>query len=82
MVCDSDFVFEEGDPVPVGAGGETALAFVEGKPVLDGGASDFLFEQGRGVGLTVIDDPLWADQAWTVSDFDSWRASTKDNYEL
>lgn len=46
----SDYIFEEGDPITVGNHGEHDFLFSDGEPVLDGGDSGIVFEEGTGLG--------------------------------
>ena len=61
----SDYVFQSGEPVEVGQAGDHAYEFVSGSPLVDSGASEFVFVSGTGIGssatgigssATVIDD--------------------------
>lgn len=49
-MANSDFVFDQGDPVTVGAAGQHDLAFAGGDSVTDEGESTLVFEEGTGLG--------------------------------
>jgi len=54
----SDYVFQSGEPIELGQAGDHAYEFVSGSPLVDSGASEFVFVSGTGIGssATVIDD--------------------------
>lgn len=47
----SSFVFENGSAIDVGSNGDNAVAFESGSGIPDEGVSDFVFENGNGIGL-------------------------------
>lgn len=49
-MADSNYVFEEGDPIDVGAHGEDAYLYEGGTPVRNSGDSEFVFQSGTGLG--------------------------------
>ena len=52
----SDYVFQSGEPVEVGQAGDHAYEFVSGSPLVDSGASEFVFASGTGIGSSATDD--------------------------
>lgn len=66
---DSDYVFEQGEPINVGSHGEHNFVFQSEEPVTDSGSSDFVFEAGNGLGGAgiVIED-------WETGDFSNWTS--------
>lgn len=49
-MANSDFIYESGDPVVVGAHGEHDYVYASGEPVSDTGQSSVVFESGTGLG--------------------------------
>jgi hypothetical protein len=49
-MTDSDFVFENGNPIDVGTAVKNDFVFIEGELVSDGDVSDFASIEGRGLG--------------------------------
>jgi len=47
---DSDYVFEDGEPITIGSHGDHDYVFSKGEPVPDTGVSDLVFESGVGLG--------------------------------
>lgn len=48
-MVESDYIFESGEPITVGATGENDILFASGDSVTDAGASGYVFEQGNGI---------------------------------
>lgn len=53
-MADSEFVFEEGDPIFVGSHGDHDFVFANGAPVSDTGESTFVFEAGTGLSAELL----------------------------
>lgn len=69
-MSDSDFIFEDGQPITVGSHGEHDFVYAAGDRVTDSGRSTLVFERGTGLGAALYDGfedgDYTADPAWTV----------------
>lgn len=54
----SEFVYIQGEAIPVGSHGDHDYLYASGEPVIDSGDSDFVFESGTGVGGAFVMEGL------------------------
>lgn len=84
-MSDSNFVFEQGEPIEVGTHGETDFVFHEGDPVPNTGRSDFVFEAGVGLGgASLVFDGTeigFYDTGLSQSDWAARRDNAPNMYE-
>ena len=73
----SDYVFQSGEPVEVGQAGDHAYEFVSGSPLVDSGASEFVFVSGTGIGSSAVDIDITPTDN-TVAHYDASQLSLND----
>lgn len=66
-MADSDYMFIGGEPIEVGSEGQNDSLFSSGDHVLDDGDSEYVFEEGTGVGIASLTDVQVYD-GWSTDD--------------